>query len=209
METINNPRRLARYLADHHIRECFQSDPPRFLLLHYAPGEFLCTPFSPSNYLQFVVEGDLLLYDMPDESSTFMLQTNFNEVQLLGEMELLDSEFSPFFVEARSDVYTLALYLDQYRDQLLSDPVFLRFICMTLSAKLSGAVRASINVTLKERVCASLRYASPGQDFSGIAAIASNIGVSSRQLLRVLKALCEEGVLEHEKKGHYRILRKP
>lgn len=209
METINDPKRLSRCIEDLHIRELFGTELPRFLLLHFSPGDYLSTPFSPSSYLQFVVEGDLLLYDMPDESNTITIQTTYNEVNLLGEMELLDSSFIPFFVEARSDVYTLAIYLDQYREQILNDPVFLRFICRTLSHKLAGAVRASSNTPLKERVCASLRYAEPGQQFGGIAELAASIGVSSRQLLRVLKALCDEGILEHEKKGQYRILRKP
>ena len=97
---------------------------PRFFLRHYKPGELLTTPFSPSQYLQFVVEGDLLLYNMPDEESTVMLQTNYNEVRLLGDMELLDSKFTPIFVEAKTDVYTLAFHLDAYRQQLLNDPAF-------------------------------------------------------------------------------------
>ena len=209
METLNDPIRLNQLIEDLHIKEHFGAELPYFLLMHYHPGELLTTPFSPNRYLQFIAEGDLLLYDMPDEDQTIMLQTNYNDVNLIGEMELLDAEFQPFFVEAASEVYTLAVYLDSYRDRLLNDPVFLRFICMTLSNKLTGAVRATSSEPLRSRVVRSLRHAEPGDRFREISSLAIRLGVSNRQLLRVLKALCEEGVLEHEKKGQYRILRKP
>ena len=209
METLNDRARLEHYMETFGIRQLFGGDVPRFFLLHYAPGDLLTTPFSPSKYLQFVVAGDLLLYDMPDENSTVMLQTNFIEVRLLGEMELLNALFDPFFVEAKTDVYTLAIYLEQYREKLLNDPVFLRYVCLTLSDKLSGAVRSTFNMPLKARVAASLRYAEPGQSFGNIAGIAKQIGASNRQLLRVLKSFCEEGVLAHEKKGVYRVVKKP
>ena len=209
VETLNDRARLEHYMEAFCIRRLFRGEAPSFLLLHYAPGDLLTTPFSPSQFLQFVVEGNLLLYDMPDENSTVMLQTNFNEVRLLGEMELLNARFDPFFVEAKTDVYTLAIYMEHYREKLLNDPVFLRYVCLTLSDKLAGAVRSTFNVPLKDRVKASLSYAEPGQSFCNIAGIAKQIGVSNRQLLRVLKSFCEEGVLAHEKKGVYRVLKKP
>lgn len=209
METLNDRARLEGYIQKLHLTECFCKEMPRFLLLHYSPGDLLTTPFSPSKYLQFVVEGELILYNMPDESRTVMLQTNSNDVKLIGEVELLNPRFDPFFVEAASHVYTLAIYLDTYRDLLLNDPVFLRYVCVTLSDKLAGAVHATMPEPLKTRVIRSLRYAEPGEQFGDIAAIATRLGVSSRQLLRVLKNLCEEGILEHEKKGRYRILKRP
>jgi CRP/FNR family putative post-exponential-phase nitrogen-starvation transcriptional regulator len=208
METMNDRALMQRYMKDLHITECFGRELPRFLLLHYNPGDLLTTPFSPSKYLQFVAEGDLLLYDMPDESQIVMLQTNSNAVKLIGEVELLNPGFDPFFVEAASHVYTLAIYLDTYRDLLLNDPVFLRYICVTLSDKLAGAVHSTMPEPLKTRVIRSLRYAEPGDRFGDIAGFSARLGVSSRQLLRVLKALCEEGILKHEKKGQYQLLKK-
>ncbi len=209
METIKNKALLDSYLDRCRIRALFGKEFPHFLLQHYSPGDMLTSPFSPSRYLQFVVEGDLLLYQMPDESRTITLQTNYHEIHLVGEMELLDKRFVPFFVEARTDVYTLAVYLDHYRDLMLNDPVFLRYICTSLAGKLAGATRNASHRSLSEKVMASLRYAEPGETFGSIAETAASLGVSSRQLIRVLKGLCEEGILLHEKKGVYRIQRTP
>ena len=209
MKTIHNHRLYDQYIESRQIRSLFSGELPRFLLLHYAPGELLTTPFSPSGYLQLVVDGELLLYDMPDESSTISLHSDFYEIGILGDMELLNVAFTPLFVEAKSDVYTLALYLEQQRRRLLDDPVFLRYLCTSMAEKLNGAVMASNQMTLRQKVRLSLCHAEPGQSISGIAAIAGSLNVSSRQLMRVLKEFCELGVLEHEKKGVYRVLKKP
>lgn len=209
METVQDAGRYAQYIESRRIRELFSGKPPRFLLLHYTPGELLTNPFSPSGYLQLGVDGDLLLYDMPDESSTVSIQTDFHEVDILGDMELLDVPFTPLFAEAKTDVYTLALHLEQHRQRLLNDPVFLRFLCTSMAEKLNGAVRASSRMTLRQNVLRSLRFAEPGQRISGVGAIAASLNVSSRQLMRVLKEFCELGVLAHEKKGVYRVLKKP
>ncbi len=208
METLKNKKLLAEYIEKRGLRSHFSGELPVLMLRHYAPGELLTTPFSPSEYLQFVVDGELLLYDMPDEESTVMIQTTYNDVELLGDVELLDARFTPFFVEAKTDVFTLALHLEQYRTQLLNDPVFLRHLCRNLANKLNGAVVSSRKSTLRRRVEASVRYAEVGDRITGIGQLARTLDISNRQLLRVLKELCSEGVLEHEKKGVYRVLKK-
>lgn len=209
METVNDRKLRDYYLETRRIHDLFSTCAPNFFLLHYQPGELLTNPFSPSQYLQFVVEGELLLYEMPDEDSTVMIQTTYNEVNLLGEVELLDAQFTPFFVEARTDVYTLALYLEQYQQILLNDPAFLRYLCSCLASKLNGAVASSVQMPLKKRVALSLQYADDSQCITDIGRLAKTFNVSNRQLLRVLKDFCREGILEHSQKGVYRILKKP
>ncbi len=210
METINNPKLRERYLRERQILQHFSTCTPDFLLLHYTPGELLTNPFSPSRYLQFVVDGELLLYDMPNEESTVMIKASFHDVGFLGEMELLDAGFIPFFVEARTEVYTLAIHLERYQQTLLNDPVFLRYVCLSLAAKLADATAATAiqPMPLRDRVIRALRRIDKGDSFSDIGRHAKVLNVSTRQLLRVLKELCEEGVLEHEKKGVYRVLKK-
>ena len=209
MEIINDRALLDHYLKDRHIGEYFSIFQPRFLLLRYRPGELLTTPFSPSQYLQFIINGDLLLYDMPSEDSTVSLQTSHHDIHLIGEMELLDPDFATFFVEARSEVLTAAIPLEQYREVLLNDPVFLRKICLNLSDKLRGATEDSMHIGLKERLSAYIDRLGPGAELKGVARLAEQLNVSERQMIRVLKAFCEEGRLVREKAGVYRVLSCP
>lgn len=208
METIRDPKLHESYVEKRGLRMLFGGELPTFLLRHYSPGELLTTPFSPSEYLQFIVDGELLLYDMPDEDSTVMIQTTYNEVELLGDVELLDAKFTPFFVEAKTDVYTLAVPLQQYRERLLNDAVFLRYLCRSLADKLNGAVVSHRQLPLRQRVARSLLHAEAGERITEIGRLAGTLNVSSRQLIRVLNEFCAEGVLEHEKKGVYRVSKK-
>lgn len=208
METLQNNKLLNYYIESRHILDNFSRITPNFFLLHYSPGELLTNPFSPSDYLQFVVDGELLLYDMPDENSTVMLQTTYLELSVIGEMELLDSQFTPFFVEAVSQVYTVAIHASQYREILLEDPAFLRYVCRSLCEKLNGAVAASVPMPLKKRVSVYIEILDPAQPITDIAHLAKTFNVSARQLLRVLKDLCSEGVLEHTGKGSYTIVKR-
>ncbi len=209
MNTINDKKQMERWLKKSGIMNHFSICKPVFMLFHYSPGEFLTNPFSPSKYLQFVVDGKLLLYNMPDESSTVMLQSDYNEIFILGDMELLDTQFVPFFVEARTDVYTLAVYIAQYREKLLNDPVFLRHICRSLASKLNGAVMAAAKEPLRKKMVRSLQYSQIGDTVTEITHLANTLDVSKRQLLRVLKDFCEDGFLEHTGRGVYTILKKP
>ena len=209
METIQDQKLLETYVRARGIRELFGGPLPRFLLLRYEPGELLTTPFSPSRYIQFIVEGELVLYEMPDEESTITLLTDNNDITILGDIELIDVKFTPFFVEAKSVVYTLAVYLEQYREQLLNDPVFLLHLCRCLANKLNGAVVSSRSGTLRQRVILSLECAQVGDRITDIGRLARSLNVSSRQLLRVLKELSEQEILDHADKGVYILLKKP
>ena len=209
MEIINNDALLERFLSEKQIAGWFGRCEPKFLLLRYRPGELLTTPFTPSPYLHFIIKGDILLYDMPNEDSTVSLQTSHQEIRMIGDLELLDVNFVPFFVEAKSEVVTAALFLDQYRDELLKDPVFLQHVCRDLAAKLRGATEVSMHIGLKDRLSAYVDRLGPDAEIKGVARLAEQLNVSERQLIRVLRAFCEEGRLLREKAGVYRVLRTP
>ena len=209
IETINDKKLLEDYAARSGVRQFFSGEMPHLFLLHYAPGELLTTPFSPSIYVQFIVQGNVLLYEMPNEDSTVTLQTNYNEVTILGDMELLNEDFVPLFVEAKTDVRTLALFREQNRERLLSDPVFLRYLCRCLANKINGAVTTNRAGSVKERVLLAIRRTEAGERLSDVGRMARALNVSTRQLLRVMKQLCAEGVLEHIDKGVYVVREKP
>ncbi len=206
MQTVNDRKQLDEYIRQFGIRKMFSGELPPMYLLRYAPGEMLTTPFSPSGYIQYVVKGDLLLYDMPDESTTITLETAYHHLTILGDVELIDPQFVPFFVEAKTEVYTLAIHREAERERLLNDAVFLRQLCYSLADKLQGATREKSMMTLESKVRRSLLFAEPGTEIREIARLAKSLNASNRQLLRVLKDLCAKGVLSHEKKGVYRVL---
>lgn len=205
MEIINDKTRLESILNEKGIRKCFGLSEPRFQLMHFSPGELLTTAFSRTEYLLFVVEGSLILYDMPDEESVVHIETAFNDVNILGEIEVFDEDYESFFVEATSDVYAIGLRLESEREELLKDPVFLLNVCRSLEAKLNGAVLSAYGGNLKGKIKKRIARLGKGGHIRDISHLASVYGASPRQLMRVLKSFCDEGVLEHTGKGDYLI----
>ena len=184
--------------------DCFSCDPV-FVLHHYRPGELLASPFEKNRYLQFIVEGEILLYDMPSADSFTSVGTPFYYANLIGENELVDPDFRTFFVEAKTDVYTLALSVEEYGDRLMNDNVFLRYVCRTMSRKLDNVIKISHKVTLREQMMRYLAMTDCTKPIHDLQHLAQLLHVSSRQLSRTLIELCDEGYLEREKKGVYRI----
>ena len=209
MRTIHDDALRNSYIRKGNILSYFRIDDPELLLLRYSPGDLLTAPFSPSQYLQFVVDGELLLYDMPDDSSVISFRATDHNVQIFGDMELIDPQFTPFFVEAKTEVYALAMYHSKYKDVLLDDPVFLRHVCLSLAKKLQAATEPQEYLPLKDRVAHIIQRSETGGLITDIAHLSHSLNVSNRQLIRILKRFCEEGVLEHIKKGVYRINRIP
>lgn len=133
----------------------------------------------------------------------------YNQIFALGDIEFLDTGFTPLSAEAKTDVFSAAIYLEQCKDALLNELKFLRCLCIGFAQKLQSAITDSNRSSLRERVAHFLRLAEPGQPITDIARIAKSLNVSNRHLLRILKEYCNAGVLEHEKKGVYRLVHKP
>ena len=108
-------------------------------------------------------------------------------------------------MEAKTEVYTLALPLSEYREKLLSDNTFLRYVCRMLSEKLNDATAAAHRLPLREQLLRYIRAAGAGGELRDITHLSHLLHTSTRQLARTLHALCEEGILEHRKKGVYLI----
>ena len=204
MEIISSKDRVSEWVTSSGILEHFSFE-PSFQLNHYHPGELLTSPFEKNRYLQFIVEGDVLLYDMPSEDSLAAIDSPFVRVEVIGETELIDPNFPTFFVEARSDVYTLALPLAEYRESLLDDNRFLRFVSASLTKKLSHATSPVQKLPAKEQLLRYISNADRSQPIRDMNHLSHLLHISPRQLTRALTALCEEGVLERIKKGVYKI----
>ena len=204
MEVINAPAKVDFYLKQHGIEEYFSCDPV-FTLCRYAQGELLASPFTKSRFLQFVVEGSITLYGMPEEETVTGIETPSYRAAVIGEAELFDPDFPTSFVEARTEVYTLALPLEAYRERLMNDKLFLRFCYRTFTQKLSHATAPEQALPLREQMMKYIGKADPEEPIRDLTHLAFLFHTSTRQLSRVIRTLCEEGVLERSRKGVYRI----
>ena len=206
MNIVSSPEKIDAYLRKYQITELFSCNPV-FTLRRYLSGELLTSPFSKTRLLQFIVEGDVLLYDMPTEDTVTEIETPAYQARLIGDAELFDPDFPTFFVEAKTEVYTLSLSLDEYRERLLNDNTFLRFLCRTFTRKLAGATAPACRLPLREQLIRYVEAADKDTPIRDMKHLAYLLHTSPRNLSRALNSLCEDGTLERSKKGTYLIKR--
>ena len=103
-----------------------------FIVIEYEEGETIINPLEKTQYIQFVLEGTLLISFIDQEGR----QTQSEELCILGDMEFVDDLKPMFFAEAKTKVKTLALSLKEYKKNLNQDLQFLHTLLNSIASKL-------------------------------------------------------------------------
>lgn len=187
-------------------------DPRRigFFGCEYKKGEYLCQPCEEEKYLQIVVTGEVSIYHIRADGTKYSL-TQGSGVFLLGDMEFYQPSPSLFFAEAMTPTVSIAVSLEQYRDVLKQDVRFLNFLVGVLSRKLcTVACSDASSASLTDRVLNHLKYHCKDGILCGLEKNAFQLRCSSRQLLRVMTSLEQQGMVRKCGKGKYiRVEQKP
>lgn len=173
----------------------------------YKKGEYLCQPCEEEKSLQIVVDGQVSIYHIRDDGTKYSL-TQGTGVFVLGDMEFYQPSPSLFFAEALSETVSIAIPLAQYRDTLKKDIRFLNFLVSVLSQKLfSIACSDAANSSLTDRVLNHLKYHCENGLLYGLEKTAFQLRCSSRQLLRVMTNLEQQGIVKKCGKGKYLLIK--
>lgn len=200
MRVIRDPGRLRALLREHQIDAYFSAPMPAFQLRIYEKGEFLCSPVQPLDSFLFLVSGTVHLYGLRGDGGKQPVGL-VSEVSLFGDMEFSTGQPSPFFAEVTEEAACLALPMREYAGQLWSDAKFLGCVVRALAGKLQmNAVLEITASTLEEKV---LQHLEGHPVLEGVGKTAICLHCSRRQLQRVLKKLCEDGMLSKDGKGRY------
>ncbi len=204
MQEIRDAARLrAVYQAN---QKLFQAPPPVMRLLRFEKGEFLSRPFKKLNQFLLVVEGNVRIYDI-HENSSFRGVASGGPGTLLGDMEFCSASYRPFYTEAVEPVLCLALPFAENRAALQNDPVFLWHVLTVLSSKMEQSTHLSVAAqTLEERVLLLLQNPQFGSKIEHLNDALLHLHCSRRQLQRVLKKLCDSGQLVKTGRGCYQLV---
>lgn len=129
---------------------------------------------------------------------------------VMGDIELMNGmRTAATGVVAVTDVECIALPYPGCAAALKGNPAFVKRLAEDLSAKLLHSSRSRCAAALcsaEERLCAYLLLASDrGMFREPLTDLAGSIGVSYRHMMRMMTALCREGLLGREQSG-YRLL---
>lgn len=188
-----------RYKIDEYFSKKYE-----FIMIEYEQGETIINPLEKTQYIQFVVEGTLLISFINLEGKQTIVSQS-EELCILGDMEFVDDLNPMFFAEAKTKVKTLALSLKEYKESLNQDFQFLHTLLNSIAAKLKqSSTNQFVYQSVEERFLHYIHYYCKGSLKSVEEAI-NYLHCSRRQLQRILKKLCDEEKIIKEGKGRYKI----
>lgn len=206
MKEIKNPEKIKYWIEENHIRDLFDTPNMDFSAYQFDKGELLASPSIINERLMFIVEGSIYVYGIRSDGSI----TPVNKLErpaMIGDLEFTKNGVSLFFAEARNSVICLSLSLQKYRKQLESDNRFLHMLLNSYASKLEHSVRNNLaEPDLETRLLTYMKTICPSRQIDGLDPVVMKLRCSRRQLQRVLKKLCDDGIVEKTGRGNYRII---
>lgn len=206
MEHLYDPALLEKSLSEWDI---LSRPAPMVLqpqLVKYYKGELLAAPFKPMEQLLFLVQGRVGIYGLREDGSGFSVYLAGRSM-VLGDVEFIRRESLPFYTEALDDVLCIAVPMEPHRDELERDVRFLSFLLRSVADKFHMFFCiGSPAQPVEDKLIALLRDIQPDHTLHGMSSGAMQLRCSRSQLQKVVRRLCDRGVLEKLKKGEYRLV---
>ena len=177
--------------------------------LRYAAGETIIREGSGLDYFFVIQRGRAKICTESRDGKALILCYYISE-GVMGDIELMNGlRAATTSVVAVADTECIALPYPQCAAPLKENPAFVKRLAEHLSAKLLQSSRshcAAALCTAEERLCAYLLMASDrGMFREPLTDLAGSVGISYRHMMRLMTALCREGLLGRES-GGYRLL---
>ncbi len=203
MKKIYDKKLIDKIKKEYCIEDYFSNN-YEFIIIEYEEDETIINPLEKTQYIQFVIEGTLLI-SFIDQEGRQTIVSQSEELCILGDMEFVDDLNPMFFAEAKTKVKTLALSLKEYKEKLNQDFQFLHTLLNSIASKLKqSSTNQFVYQSVEERFLYYMNYYCGGS-LSSIEEATSYLHCSRRQLQRVLKKLCDEEIIIKEGKGKYKI----
>ena len=217
MKKIYDKNLINKVKEEYKIGDYFSKE-YEFIVIEYEEDETMINPLEKTQYIQFVLEGTLLISFIDQEGRQTVVSQS-KELCILGDMEFVDDLNPMFFAEAKTKVKTLALSLKDNKEKLNQDIKFLHTLLNSIASKLKqSSTNQFVYESVEERflyylnnansMAAGLNYYLKYYCYGSLKSIeeATNyLHCSRRQLQRILKKLCDENILIKEGKGKYKI----
>lgn len=200
MKQIQNPLKVKEALKSFPISDIFSKDySSEFLLLEYEKDEFLIREGELNNYLFFTHNGTVKCFSYSSNGKTQFI-TYMKASEAIGLIGTIWGKPAVSNIQAVHKCQCLALPMSRYRNDLLNDNKFLRYLCHQL-----GETLLTSNRYLQVIQCSSIESkiaavilgnAENGICHLNLSSTAEVVGTTYRHVLRVLNKFCSNHVLE-------------
>jgi len=182
-------------------------DPAFAQLIRYERGEWFLQEGREIEYLYILLSGKAKVC-MSDTSGRSLLLAYYVSEGIMGDVELMMGRREAISsVQALTPLVCIGLPLQTYQSQLLSHLPFVLRVAKGLSEKLHAHVTSTTGIILRPfeaHLCDYILQTAQGGCFSErLTDVSEQLGASYRHLLRSLKSLCLEGILEKRAGGYW------
>lgn len=208
MERITSQEQIREAAEHSEFFHYFSYDALSSAQLHrFEAGEFILREGQTPDYLYFVTGGQAKVY-LTHSNGKISLVNFLHSSCFIGEMELLNAHREAIGVQAMITLTCIALPMKQFRKALLSDPVFLRELCIYLSKKAAENSRTytrNMTYPLENRLARFIQLTAHADIYSEKHTEAAEyLAVTYRHLLYVIADFVKKGILQKTSDG-YRI----
>lgn len=198
MINVKNKELLTKYVNRTGISKLFSQDITNLLeLFSLNKGDFLINEGECSDYLYFLVSGKLKVFSH-STSGKIMSLTHFNSFEIVGETCSLWNKPPTASVQATSKTHCIGISM-KYKDLLLNDVIFLRYICKNLGERLSymnNTTCVNLYESLESRLASFILKTEKDGIFSyNLTECAELLCTSYRHLLRIINLFCSTNKL--------------
>lgn len=193
------------YIEKYPISRYFSFDITPYLHVYeFDKGEFIFHEQSFPDYLFYMIEGKAKLY-ITHKNGKISLIDFLTSPTFMGEIELLNAERYSKGIQTVTKSICFAIPIRELKKQLLTDPIFLKMLCLFLSKKttaMTAKYTQNQAYPLENRL-ASFILISSDQHFykEKHTEVCEYLGVSYRHLLFVIAQFIEAGYLTKQNRG--------
>lgn len=200
---LQNSKILEKYLKTYQIQKMFDTEiSTKAELFFFQKHSYLITAGEISNFLYILVSGEVKVYSYRN-SDRLLYRNYLIAPQFIGEGFSLFNSIPINSVEACTECICIGFSLKKYRNIFLNDNRLLRNVSSTILNREAFSFCNSLLDPLEIRLASFIvKYQNDGQFNFNIAECSQLLNVSYRHLFRLIKLLCEKGVLNKSSSGY-------
>ena len=204
MKKIKDEKMLQKAVAELDLASKFQVENLPLYLYEFEKGELLSGPHMKQEFLIFIVSDMVQIYGVGIDGRKIPVNL-VGKGSLIGDVEFCNARNSNLFSETVRTTRCICIPIRETRKILEQDICFLHYLLKNVSAKVYLTSTEEPAVSVEERLLIYLKEECAEHTMKGVEQATLRLRCSRRQLQRTLKELCEQGVVEKQGKGIYRL----
>lgn len=205
MKKIYDREKIQTAVSECKYKDLLESMELDLFLAVYAPGELISAPWINDSLFQFVLSGELSIYFIRDDGSTYSLAAGQGDY-ILGEMDFFLTKNSNIYAEVTKELTSIAFSVENNREKLCRNSQFLYLVGKIMAQKIAAITALNVAPSsIEERVLSYMKFRCENGELSGIEKTAFRLHCSARQLQRVLNCHEQDGLVVKTGKGAYRL----